>query len=483
MLIDYARVFVLSIVMALTAACGGGGGNAGSVTPLPSTGSLALTVANLPPGVNAAVRVTGPGNFAQDLAQSQTLANLAPGTYTVTAANVIGGSVTYAPAAPSQTVTVTAGATAPVTVGYATVALALGIREVATGLADPVYLTSPANDQRQFIVERGGRIRIMQDGTLLALPFLDISARVSVAGEGGLLSMAFHPQYASNGYFFVYYTGVDRNIVVERHSVSPNPNLADPTSALTIITILHPTFVNHYGGLVSFGPDGYLYLGTGDGGGGGDPPRNAHNLAVLLGKILRLDVSASSAAQRYTVPPSNPFVGQAGRRGEIWAYGLRNPWRYSFDGNQLYIADVGEHRREEVDISSLGQGGLNYGWNIMEGTLCFNAANCDMSGLTLPAFEYDQGPNRANGCAITGGFVYRGKAIPELAGRYFYSDYCGGYLKSFVASATGVTEQTDWSIPDVGPIVSFGRDADGELYLLAQSGKIFKIGRTSAPKS
>ncbi len=360
--------------------------------------------------------------------------------------------------------------------------LSIGLREVASGLAEPVFLAAPEGDARQFIVERGGRIRIMQNEVLRATPFLDIGARVSSAGEGGLLSLAFHPQYAVNGLFFVYYTDPDHNIVVERFQVSGDANVANAGSGLAIIRIPHPLYTNHYGGLVSFGPDGYLYLGTGDGGSEGDPAGNGQNLGVLLGKLLRLDVNAASALQPYAIPPTNPFAGQAGRRAEIWAYGLRNPWRYAFDGSALYIADVGQDRREEVDIAGAAQGGLNYGWNIMEGTLCFNAASCNTAGLALPAFEYDHGAGDANGCSITGGYVYRGKAIPELAGRYFYSDYCAGFLKSLLAGPAGVTESTDWMIPKVAAVVSFGRDADGELYLLAAGSKVYKVVRTFAPK-
>jgi glucose/arabinose dehydrogenase len=353
-----------------------------------------------------------------------------------------------------------------------TLTLALSI--VVSGLDSPVFLTAPPGDKRQFIVERAGRIRLRDNGALLAIPFLDISGRVSTAGEGGLLSMAFHPQYASNGRYFIYYTDGTGDIVVERRSVSANPRLSDPTSALEIIRIAHPTFSNHYGGLLAFGPDGYLYLGTGDGGGSGDPPRNAQNLNSLLGKLLRLDVGGAMAGAPYAIPATNPFAGQIGRRGEIWAYGLRNPWRYAFDGSQLYIADVGEARIEEVDVTPAATGGLNYGWNIMEGTLCFNAVTCSSVGLVLPAVEYD---HSAGGCSITGGYVYRGAALPELGGRYFYSDYCAGFLKSFVASGVGVSEKTDWMVAKVGGIVSFGRDGDGELYLIGANGTIYKIVR------
>jgi glucose/arabinose dehydrogenase len=366
-----------------------------------------------------------------------------------------------------------------------TLPLLLAVRQVASGLDSPVFLTAPNGDRRQFIVERPGRIRIVQNGALLALPFLDVSARVFATGEGGLLSIAFHPQYATNGLFFIYYTDHGGDIVVERRSVSSNPNLADPTAVLEIIRIPHPDFSNHYGGLAAFGPDGYLYLGTGDGGGAGDPAGNAQNLASLLGKLLRLDVNGATAGAPYTIPPGNPFVGQAGRRAEIWASGLRNPWRFAFDGGNLTIADVGQNNREEVDINPLAQGGLNYGWNIREGSLCYNAASCAGAGagtvFIVPAFEYDH----AAGCSITGGYVYRGVAIPELAGSYFYSDYCGGFLKSFVAVGTGgggagVGELADWDIGKLGGIVSFGRDADGELYLIGAGGVVYKLVRAGA---
>jgi glucose/arabinose dehydrogenase len=484
MLIDRLRKLFLCLFMTLFAACGGGGGGPGVpgpvAPPVATTGSLTLTLSNLPVGATGAVRVTGPNNFAQDVTASQTLSNLAPGTYSITAKPVAVGAATWTPAPAMQSAVVVAGGTVTAAVVYSTAALSLALSEVANGLDNPVFLAAPPGDPRQFIVERTGRIRILQDGNLRATPFLDIGARVATDGEGGLLSLAFDPQYASNGYFYVYFTDPQHNIVVERYRAGANPNLADPTSALAIIHIAHPQYVNHFGGLVAFGPDGYLYLGTGDGGGGGDPQGNAQNLSVLLGKMLRLDVSAARAGQPYTIPPTNPFAAQPGRRAEIWAWGLRNPWRFAFDGAQLYIADVGEARREEVDIAAATLGGLNYGWNTMEGSLCFGAASCDRTGLTLPAFDYDHGVADANGCAITGGYVYRGSALPELAGRYFYSDYCGGYLKSFHATGAGIVEQRDWGVRNIGAVVSFGRDGQGELYLIAQSGRIYKIGRATS---
>jgi glucose/arabinose dehydrogenase len=360
-------------------------------------------------------------------------------------------------------------------VGTAPVALAVAL--VASGLDSPSFLTAPAGDQRQFIVERPGRIMIMRNGALQAQPFLDIRARVAVAGEGGLLSAAFDPRYAANGYFYVVYTDPGQNIVIERYTVGARPDLADPTSSLAILRIAHPTYVNHFGGLVAFGPDGFLYFGPGDGGGEGDPLGNGQNLDSLLGKMLRIDVSSASIVQPYTIPASNPFAHQPGRRPEIWAYGLRNPWRFAFDGGQLYIADVGQDRREEVDLAAVGAAGINYGWNLMEGTLCFRAATCNASGLSLPAFEYDHGAGGAGGCAIVGGYVYRGAALPELSGRYFYSDYCGGYLKSFLATSAGIIEPRDWAVGSLGNVVSFGQDGQGELYLIGANGNIWKIVR------
>ncbi|HWJ94653.1 MAG TPA: PQQ-dependent sugar dehydrogenase, partial [Telluria sp.] len=432
---------------------------------------------------NATVRVTGPNNFAQDLTQSQTIANLATGTYTVTASTVTVGTTSYVPFPTSQSANVTAGATATVTVGYSTNTLGLALAEVASGLDRPIHLAAPEGDSRLFVAERPGRVRVVSGGSVLAQPFLDISARVSTTGEGGLLSLAFDPRFASNGRFYVAYTDLQHELVVERFSTPAGASVADASSALPIIRIPHPTYTNHYGGQIAFGPDGMLYIGTGDGGGEGDPLGNGQNLNSLLGKLLRIDVAAATTTQPYAIPDTNPFVHAQGRRAEIWASGLRNPWRFSFDGQTLLVADVGQERREEVNIAAATQGGLNYGWNRMEGTLCFNAVDCDRTGLTLPAFEYDHGNGDANGCSITGGFVYRGQAIPELAGRYFYSDYCGNYLRSFFPSPTGVTEQRDWQVAGMaGPVVSFGRDGQGELYLVAASGRIYKIGR-AAPTS
>ena len=466
---------LLACCLGLLAACGGGD----DANPVPGSGSLNVTIGGLPAGVAAAVTVTGPASYSKLLTASGTLDGLAPGAYAVSAASVLQGTASLVPVPATQQVQVTAGATASATVTYAAGApLAIRLQEVASGLDAPIFLTAPPGDSRLFILERPGRIRVLQNGNLLGTPFLDIRPLTTTSGERGLLSLAFHPQYASNGYFFIYYTNLAGDIVIERRQVSAgNANVADPLSALTILTIPHPTFNTHYGGLLSFGPDGYLTAGTGDGGSAGDPPGNAQNTNVLLGKLLRLDVNASAVVQPYAIPPGNPFAGTAGGRGEIWAYGLRNPWRYAFDvpAQLLYIADVGQANWEEVDVRPAGQAGNNYGWNLMEGLHCYNSASCNQAGLVLPVIEY--GHDTAGGCSITGGYVYRGTALPELAGQYLYSDYCSGWLKSFSYSNGAASAVTDWGITNVGNILSFGQDAQNELYLLSGTGKVYRIVR------
>jgi glucose/arabinose dehydrogenase len=350
----------------------------------------------------------------------------------------------------------------------------LAVQPVATGLTSPVFLTAPTGDARLFIVEQPGRIRIVKGGQLLATPFLDISARVAFGGERGLLSLAFDPAYASNGFFFVYFTNANGDIAIERYGGTVGADVASATPT-PVITIPHPGASNHNGGLLTFGPDGFLYAGTGDGGGAGDQSGNAQNLNVLLGKLLRLGVRTLP----YTIPATNPFVGQAGRRGEIWAYGLRNPWRYAFDrhptaaGSDLFIADVGQNAYEEIDVASSTAGGINYGWNAMEGMHCYPAsATCSPTNFRLPVFEYDH----TRGCSITGGFVYRGAALPEVNGHYFYSDYCTGFLASLTGTAGGFTSR-DWDVGNLGNVLSFGEDAAGELYVLSGGGTVYRLAR------
>jgi glucose/arabinose dehydrogenase len=342
---------------------------------------------------------------------------------------------------------------------------------ISNGLTTPVFLTQPLDDGRIFVVEQPGRIRLVKNGQLQTTPFLDISSRVLSGSERGLLSVAFHPQYAINHFFYVYFTTQPSgDIRVERFTTT-TPDVADPASSKLIITTAHSAQANHNGGLLSFGPDGMLYAGLGDGGGGGDPFGNGQNFNALLGSLLRLDVDHGDP---YAIPADNPFVGQSGKRGEIWAKGLRNPWRYAFDAatGLLYIADVGQDLHEEVDVQPASSGGLNYGWNTMEGKSCYNATTCTQTGLTLPLLDYDH----TNGaCSITGGYVYRGSAIPALDGHYFYSDYCAGFLKSFRYSNGAALDERDWGLT-MTSVQSFGKDASGELYVMSGD-KIFKIVR------
>src|SRR6202162_4586091 len=264
---------------------------------------------------------------------------------------------------------------------------------ITTGLTSPVFLTQPLNDGRIFVVEQAGTIRVIRDGVLQATPFLNITSKVSSGGERGLLSVAFHPQYATNHFFYAYYNTqasgalATGDIVGERYTtMATNPEVADPTSAKLIITTPHSLQTNHNGGLVSFGLDGMLYAGLGDGGGGGDPYQTGQDPNALLGSLLRLDVSGDP----YTIPPTNPFFGQANKRGEIWAKGLRNPWRYSFDATTglLYITDVGQNAHEEVDVVPASQAGVNYGWSVMEGLSCYNATTWTQTGFTLALIEF-----------------------------------------------------------------------------------------------
>jgi glucose/arabinose dehydrogenase len=441
-------------------------------TVAPTRGSLEVIIAGLATGQPAGVTVTGPGNTSQALTATATLNDLAAGSYDVRADNVTAGDVVYVPTPATQRIAVTGGKAATATVTYTSSTFTLSAQQIVDGLESPVYLTAPKNDPRLFIVEQPGRIRIVKDGALLATPFLDITARVVSGGERGLLSLAFDPAYATNGRFYVYYTGAQGDIFVDRFTVSGNPDVAN-TASDPVLTIQHRVNSNHNGGLLLFGPDGMLYAGTGDGGGAGDVPNNAQNIDVLLGKILRLNV----ATLPYTIPAGNPFSGQPGA-DEIWAYGLRNPWRFAFDAPsdgtppQLYIADVGQSAREEVDVADASAAGRNYGWHTMEGTQCYNpSSGCNQAGLTLPVLDYDH----SQGCSITGGFVYRGAAIPEIRGVYFYSDYCPGFLRSFRLSGGAAVDQRDWAFTNIGNVTSFGVDAAGELYVLSANGRVYRV--------
>ncbi|GBD32335.1 Aldose sugar dehydrogenase YliI [bacterium HR33] len=362
------------------------------------------------------------------------------------------------------------GGTEPGGTAGDTLGTILVVQVVAGGLVNPVYLTSPPGDPRLFVVEQPGRIRIIEEGGLRQTPFLDISGKVLSGGERGLLSLAFHPNYGVNGLFYVDYTDTQGNTKVERYRVSADRNRADPNSATLVLAVDQP-FSNHNGGLVMFGPDGMLYVGLGDGGSGGDPFGHAQNLGTLLGSLLRIDVDA---AVPYAVPQDNPFVNRPGARGEIWAYGLRNPWRFAFDreGGMLYIADVGQNRWEEINAVPIGAAGVNYGWNILEGSECFNAPSCNREGLTLPVHEY---PRTGGACGVIGGFVYRGQQIPQVRGHYFYSDYCAGFLRSFRLVDGKAEDHREWNVGNLGQVLSFGEDSAGELYILSANGRVYRL--------
>lgn len=354
-----------------------------------------------------------------------------------------------------------------------------GTTRIATGLNRPVYVTSPPADaSRLFIVEQGGRIRVLTGGTVLVTPYLDISSLITSDGERGLLSMAFDPQYASNGRFYVNYTNLVGNTVIARYTVSADVNVANAASAVVLKTIVQD-FANHNGGQLQFGPDGKLYVGMGDGGSGNDPNNRAQDTGSLLGKMLRLDVNRPPDY----IPLDNPFTSSSLPLDEIWAMGFRNPWRFAFDRltGDLYIGDVGQGQFEEIDFQpASSDGGENYGWRCMEGDACtgLSGCTCNAPTLTLPVHTY---PHAAGDCSVTGGYVYRGCTMPLLRGTYFFADYCSGKIRSFRyvnGAATELRDRTAELTPTQGPIgsiVSFGEDAAGELYIVSLAGSIYKM--------
>lgn len=350
----------------------------------------------------------------------------------------------------------------------------VGLETIATGLEDPVYLTAPPGDtSRVFVLKKPGRIRLIENDSLRSTPFLDLSSLVESGSlEQGLLGMAFDPNYASTGRFYVCYTGRDGDTRLARWRVSADPDRAMTTADRVLLTV-PVSEVRHLGGMIAFGPDGYLYLSTGDGaqsssyrGGTAQDPTD------LLGSILRIDVSG---AGDYTIPADNPAASPA--RREVWCFGLRNPWRFSFDrfNGDLYVADVGEGSFEEVNVlrAATGRGrGANLGWALYEGTSCRLVSACADPGLTPPTHVYDHG----QGCTVIGGFVYRGSAFPSLAGSYFFGDYCGGWVRSFRYVSGAVGPLVEWEeLRPGGSITSFGEDAAGELYVLTMEGGVFRF--------
>jgi glucose/arabinose dehydrogenase len=349
---------------------------------------------------------------------------------------------------------------------------AFRLTRIASGLGDALHITGiPGQPSRLAVVQQSGRIRILERGRLRRGAFLDVSRLISAGGEQGLLGLAFHPDYASNGRFYVNYTnrsGDTRVVEYRRRSTF----LADAGSARRLLSIDQP-FGNHNGGHLAFGPDGYLYIATGDGGGGGDPQGNGQRLDTLLGKILRIDVDSRSGGRPYGIPADNPFTG-AGRRAEIYSYGLRNPWRFSFDRQRgdIWIGDVGAGALEEIDFRPRdGARGVNFGWSAYEGRSAFGGS-VRGSRPVFPVAQYSHG----RGCSVTGGYVYRGSRVPALRGRYLFADYCTGRLWSMRAGPNpgGLREHTGRVGVSLGLVTSFGEGLNGDVYVVA-GGSIHRV--------
>ncbi len=381
-------------------------------------------------------------------------------------------ATTSAASAPTDsTSTSTSMSTSTSTTSTTTTTLAplqgLRLEWVGTDLARPTFLAAPRGDPRLFVVEQQGRVVVLRaDGEIE--PFLDIREEVGAIGiEQGLLGLAFHPAFRDNGRFYLYYTDRAEDSRLIEYVVGPDPDRADPARRREVLFVDQPAD-RHNAGMLAFGPDGYLYVALGDGGDGGG---HGQEIDSLLGKILRLDVDRGDP---YSIPADNPFVAGAGAP-EIWAYGLRNPWRFSIDEVEglLYVADVGQSDLEEIDVVELRPVGYDFGWANMEGSECFAGRQCDPTGTVLPTVEY----GHDQGCSVTGGYVYRGAAIPEIRGHYFYGDWCGGWVRSFRYEQGTATEQVDWSedLGEIGQITSFGVDGQGELYITTWHGGIARI--------
>ncbi|MFL5777798.1 MAG: PQQ-dependent sugar dehydrogenase [Chloroflexota bacterium] len=348
---------------------------------------------------------------------------------------------------------------------------------VAGALDNPVFLTSARDGTgRLFVIEQTGKIRIIKNGAVLPTPFINLGSRIRAGGEQGLLGLAFHPSFSTNRKFYVNYTRAsDGATIVEQYQQSPtNPDRAYFQTAVPIMRIFQP-YANHNGGMLAFGPDGYLYVGMGDGGSSGDPGNRAQSIDSLLGKLLRIDVNRTVGTRKYSYPPTNPYVGKPGL-DQIWARGLRNPWRFSFDRatGDLWIGDVGQNRYEEIDRATQSTGGgrgANFGWRVMEGRHCYSPmTGCSTTFKTMPLVEY----SHSEGCSVTGGYVYRGSAIPALAGSYLFSDFCSGSIWQVASGAASPAAKTllfDTSLS----VSSFGEDATNELYVLDLNGSVYKL--------
>ena len=381
--------------------------------------------------------------------------------------------------AASRQAALPAGQAAVVPASYAVGHLSLSLLRMPGTFSSPVLVTNAKDGTgRLFVVEQGGRIKIIDAGVALATPFLDIHTKVSCCDERGLLGLAFHPSYKTNGRFFIDYTDTSGNTVIaEYHRDPANPNKA-LAAGTTILHIAQP-YANHNGGMLAFGPDGYLYIGMGDGGSAGDPGNRAQRLTYLLGKILRIDINHSSGTLHYRSPSTNPYVGKTGD-DRIWAYGLRNPWRFSFDRatGDLWIGDVGQNRYEEIDRATHSSGGgraKNYGWHVLEGRACYNpASGCSSAGKTHPIAVY----THSLGCAVVGGYVYRGTLFGAMRGAYIFGDYCSGRI--WALKANGASSQTPSLLRSSGlSISSFGEGENGEMYLTDLGGGVYRVQGTA----
>jgi len=349
----------------------------------------------------------------------------------------------------------------------------LTLGSVVGGLDQPLFVTNAGDaTQRLFVVERTGKVRVVSGGVLQSTAFLDLSAKVSCcAGERGLLGLAFHPSFASNLRLFASYTAINGDVILAEYTANAARTSASASTERIILQINHQAYTNHNGGWIGFGPDGYLYIATGDGGGGGDPLGNGQNKNTLLGKMLRIDVNG---ALPYAIPPTNPFTTGGGAK-EVWAWGLRNPWRDSFDRERhdLYIGDVGQNAYEEIDRAAPAVGGQNYGWNVMEGFSCYNASTCVTTGKTLPIAAYAHGTNDSIGCAVTGGYVYRGAGQPALQGHYLFGDYCSGRIWTLYQdeNVANLVAQGQFAVN----ISSFGEAENSEVYLTDLGGTLYHV--------
>ncbi len=391
---------------------------------------------------------------------------------TVAATTTAPTTTTVAPSTTTSSVATTTTTVPPTTTTVPPDPLqGLALETLATGLSRPTFVTAVPGDERLFVLEAVGRIKIVDpvDG-LLPEPFLNIRNKVgSISIEQGLLGLAFHPSYATNGRFFVYYTDRAGTSIVAEHTVTDDPNRADESEARIVLEIPQPD-ERHNAGMLQFGPDGFLYISTGDGGAGGASV-NGQDPGTLLSAILRIDVDG---ARPYAIPPDNPFADGVGGAPEVWAYGLRNPWRFAIDPveNLIYIGDVGQDSREEIDVVPLEPNGYNFGWPSMEGTRCFFESNCDPADYVLPVVEY----SHSEGLSVTGGYVYRGAAIPELVGHYFYADWVREWVRSFRYESGEATAPAEWTADLMpGQINAFGVDGGGELLIATWDGAVARL--------